>query len=184
MIRKGIFATAAAWAAFASMAVHAQSVTTATKTTCLTSEEADAALLTALPGAVRGLSGVCNPKLPADAYLKTTGATLAGRFQAAAKLVQPAADRAVARIAGVKTGDGIKDAAAFLDPMIELMVKGSADKLTPEICVKADQIFRLLDPLPARNFSGLLELIVELASKNDEKKDEKKDSPFKICERN
>ncbi len=175
MMRRGMIATVAAWAAFSGLAADAQARAARTAAICLTSEEAEAAALMMLPGALKGLHSVCDSKLPADAYLRTTGSTLGQRFTDAAKGTEAAAGRAVARMMGMKTGSAPESMRGFFEPMSEMLVTGAADKLTPQFCARIDRALALLDPLPPRNFSGLVEMLIEVGAAQE------KDPPFTIC---
>lgn len=178
MIRRGFIAAAAGWAAIAGMAAEAQTTvekSAADSVPCLTTEDAEAAVLVMIPGALHGLQTVCGPKLPANSYLATRGAALEQRFRDAGAEVGPAADRAVTQIMGVTSGEPVKDAAKILEPMSEMMVLGAKKDLDARNCALADEMLGLLDPLPARNFSRILERIVELGSEGD------KDPPFRVC---
>lgn len=176
MIRRGLLATVASCLALLATGAQAQ---TATAEKCLTAEEVESVVLMLAPGAVRSLQGACAPKLYDDAYLRTKGDALVARFQAAAKDMGPVSDRAIARLAGPGAKTEGPLTTMFLEAMIESAIQGADEKLTPEVCGKIDRAFLLFDPLPARNFSGIIELLVEFGMTNDKGKGEK--SPFTLC---
>ncbi|RYY24037.1 MAG: hypothetical protein EOP62_18245 [Sphingomonadales bacterium] len=145
---------------------------TAQQRPCLTSQEANALLLSVAPSVLRSVSETCSKTLPANAYLRTNGAGLAERYVAPAAAAKSAAIAAFNKVSGETT----------IDAMMFDMIMGSmigeilVAKVKPEDCTKADRILGLLDPLPPENLSGLLVTFLEFSGTND-----KKPSPLDIC---
>ena len=55
-----------------------------------------------------------------------------------------------------------------------------AEMLNAESCPTADRVFTALEPLPSRNFAGLLTLLIEIGSADDDEEDGDS-GPFAIC---
>ncbi|NML05261.1 hypothetical protein [Sphingomonas sp. G-3-2-10] len=176
MIRKGIVAAAAGWMAMTGMAAEAQSVAKrGAKPPCVSKQEASALVMLMLPGVIRGANQLCGTLLPKEAYLLNGGRTLGARFEQAAARSGPDADRAMARMMGIKDGKGVPGAAASMAPMGEMMIMSLQPKVDAQICTDIDQALLLLDPLPAENLTGLVVMLMEIGMKED------KNPPFTIC---
>lgn len=176
MIRKGILAGLAAWAALAGTAAHAQSMI---KADCLYPDEAEAMALMMMPGAVRGARDTCAPSLPRNAYLKTSSDRLIARFRAGARDMGPSLDKLVTRAFGIKLEGGGALVSSMFEPLGETIVLAQSRKLTPEACDRLDRGMALLDPLPARNVAGVLGILLEVSA--DEKDGKKSKLPFALC---
>lgn len=179
MIRKGFLAGAAAWMALTGMAAQAQSVTKDRAQPCISPAEAEALISVMLPGALRGLHGVCDSKLPENAYLRTNAAALAGRYQAAAHDAGPVGAQAFARISGLPASLPPSALDGMVSPIVETMITAEKDKLTPATCGKVSRALQLFDPLPMSNLISLTEMIMEVGV--DHPARQRGNVPFTIC---
>ena len=173
MIRKGIFATAAAWAAITGTVAQAQNVRPKSAgTECITAKEAEGLMLAVAPAALREVTGFCKSSLPANAYLRNEGPLIA-KYEAASKGAQAGAMAAMSKLGG---GELDSSMAGMLMPMMTQMVGSMLTKeLKAKDCPSYDRVFRLMDPLPAENGAALLILIVQLSQNG------KKDPEFPLC---
>ena len=173
MIRKGIFATAAAWAALTGTVAQAQDVRAKNAgTECITAKEAEGLMLAVAPAAIREVAGFCKTALPANAYLRNQGPLIA-KYEAGSKGAQAGATAAMGKLSGLPLDSSM---GAMLMPMMTQMVGALLTKeLKARDCPTYDRALRLIDPLTAENGAALLILIVQLAQNG------KKDPEFPLC---
>lgn len=159
------FLMAAASLALCANAAHA---TQAAKAACLTEAEVEGVLVLVMPDIVREVVKTCRPMLPATAYLTTTGEALAAKFEAEAAATESAAFSGVAKMVGADGKDLPPDAMA---KVIKAVVGPELSKeIKAKDCPAIDRALGYLDPLPARNTSGLITLILKLSSADDSSK--------------
>jgi len=172
MIRKGIYATAAAWAALTGTVAQAQDVRPKSAAGCITAREAEGLMLVVAPAAIREVARFCQSELPGNAYLRSADALIA-KYEGASKDAQPGAMEAVAKLGGGKVDSST---AGMLMPMMTQMVGSMlAKELKAKDCPTYDRILKLMDPLPAENSASLLILVVQLSQEG------KKDPEFPVC---
>lgn len=136
---------------------------------CLTSADAQAGIRAMFPLLIEGASDGCQQFLPADAYLTTSAKALAGRYTPG-----PEDDARLQTIVqhydkkGELKGLSVKSLkAVFGDKLKEEMTKD----LNPQICSTVNKAMALLDPLPADNMIGLIELIAREIDLSDARKE-------------
>ncbi|MBX9796416.1 hypothetical protein [Sphingomonas sp.] len=122
---------------------------------CVTAPEAEAVITSVLPETVDQLGSICAGALPAGAVLRQPPAELMARYRADADAAWPAAQGAVARIAGPQAGALLTGAAAR--PLVGgLIAPVIVRAVQPADCAAYDRIFTLAQPLPPRNLAGIL----------------------------
>jgi len=172
MIRKGLTATIAGWAALSGVAVQAQDVRPKAAADCITASEAEGLILAVAPSALREITRFCGAELPANAFLRDSAPLLA-KYEAASKGALPGAAAAIGKLGG---GEMNSQIAGMVMPMMDAMVGSMLTKeLKAKDCGTYDRIFKLLDPLPAENGAALLVLILQLSQEG------KKDPEFPLC---
>jgi hypothetical protein len=155
---------------FAAVAAIVPGVAAAAEPPCLTATEFADLSQYALPSIITGTAQRCSAALPADAYLKRSGANLAARYAAGKPAAWPGA-----KAAFIKLSRGI-DASALglfqslpddkLRPMVDTLVEGMiGQQVQPASCGTIDKAVRLLSPLPAEHTAELIALAVGLGSR-------------------
>jgi hypothetical protein len=120
----------------------------------------------ALPHLLEGLYAACDERLAPTGYFVTNRQRLEAKFADGAAAHWPGARTLLIRMAG-KNDDGDIDLSKmpddalrpFVDAVLVQMVSG---KLKPEDCGKVERGLELLDPLPADNFAGLVQFMMEI----------------------
>ena len=122
---------------------------------CLTSAEAQAVALVALPEIIRETGVVCAARLPSTALVRQTDGSFLARYQAEADRAWP-----TVRAAVVKLTD---PAAALLlqsdyarPVLVTLLVPQLVGRIAPADCGTLDHLVTLLAPLPPRNTAGIV----------------------------
>jgi hypothetical protein len=122
---------------------------------CITTPEAEAMALVALPDLMRQTGIVCVGRLPAASSLRNPQSRLIGRYEAEAVRAWP-----VARGAIVKLSDPAVDAlldSEFARPLLtSLLVPLLVGRIAPADCGAIDRLVSLLEPLPPRNTAGIV----------------------------
>ncbi len=169
-------------AASLALSANAAQAAQAAEAACMTEAEVEGILLLVLPDIVRGIRETCKPVLSANAYLITKGETLAGRFEAEAQATRSAAMTGVSKMMGIKGKD------LPVDAMVTVMKAVVGPKLSQDIktqdCPNIDRMLGYLDPMPARNVSGLFTAILDLTANDTRRKgaNGKQREPFpNIC---
>ena len=135
---------------------------------CVTSSELHAGVRFVMPILIGAVAKRCGPTLGSQSYLASHGAALAQRYVA-----QPGDDEVIASLAA-KLDDKAIFAKLNADErkafVIALVGKGVGDDLKPKTCPKIDQVLALLDPMPADNTIGLLEVLLRTMSDDSARK--------------
>lgn len=159
MMGNRVFLMAAASMALCANAAHAAQ---AAQEACLTEAEVEGVLVMVMPDIVREVVKVCRPVLSTSAYLAVNGEALAGKFEAEAATTNTAALSGVAKLVGSDAKDLPPDAMA---KVIKAVVGPELSKeLKAKDCPSIDRVLGYLDPLPARNTSGLITLVLKIGS--------------------
>ncbi len=168
-------------ASLAAAAAMLPGIAMAAEPPCLTPTEFTALATYALPSIITGTVQRCDATLPVDAFLKTDGARLAARYGPASDAAWPAAKVAFLKLTG--GGDqgsgslihGLSDNAMqqIVDTAIAAKI---GDALPTERCGTANQLIRLLAPLPPESTAGVIALAVGLGTKSG-----RKIGPFAVC---
>lgn len=153
------FLVAAASMALSANAAHAAQATDAA---CMTEAEVEGVLLMLMPDVVREIAKACKPSLAADAYLTIKGEALVSKFAAESEATKSVALAGVTKLVG-EDGKNLPP-----DEMAKLLKVVIGPKIGEELkakdCSTIDRIFGYLDPMPARNLSGLLTVIVNVST--------------------
>ena len=122
---------------------------------CITTPEAEAMALVALPDLLRQTGTVCTGRLPVASLLRNPQSRLIARYEAEAVRAWP-----VARSAIVKLSDPAVDAmldSEFARPLLtSLLVPMLVGRIAPADCGTIDRLVSLLEPLPPRNTAGIV----------------------------
>lgn len=136
---------------------------------CMTSAEAQAGIRALFPILIEGTADGCQQFLPADAYLTASAKALAGRYAP-----DPDDDARLQSIVqhfdkkGELKGLSVNSLkSVFGDKLKEEMTKD----LNPQLCSTISKAMALLDPLPAENMIGLIELIAREIDLSDARKE-------------
>jgi len=155
MIRKGIAAALAAWAALGATGAYAAQ---AVPQPCFTTSEAESVVTLLAPASIRLAATICRPTLGSGSYFATRGEALAERFDAEGGNAWPVALVAVRKVSGMN----LPDAEAVKPLMMALVGAALASKIKPEGCRQLDRALGTLDPLPAHNMAQLLVQFIQL----------------------
>jgi hypothetical protein len=130
-------------------------VSIAGPTPCLSSEEAQALVMTSLPDAVMSARAKCRAVLPETSALTQSGGVIAARWRAGVGLVAADANRAFDKISGlpVSTILGPAQAQKAVQPILSREI---AKRLGAANCATASELVDTLSPLPARNVARAL----------------------------
>ncbi|MFC4295162.1 hypothetical protein ACFO0A_08845 [Novosphingobium tardum] len=152
----------------------------ATTSACLTPREIKSVVAFAMPSVLTGVIDHCSAAVPSDGFMRRNGPALIASYAQGKQAAWPVARQAFFKLAGDKdksTVDmvaGMPDAA--LQPFVEGMIGGMiGQKLKPGQCVMADNLMRLLSPLPASNTVELVGILAGMAG------DEQKPGSLPIC---
>ncbi|WP_299327905.1 hypothetical protein [Parasphingopyxis sp.] len=158
------------------------SVQAAAQPACLTHAEAETVIQAMLPSLIDTVGEQCAPFLPANSDLVARGNLLSQRHTPAAEMARDEAASIALRILNDgETPPPVEESGGEL--VLGLFEMGIAvamnDMLDADSCPTADRVFTILEPLPSRNFAGLLILLIELGTRDDESNEA---GPFAICE--
>ena len=140
----------------------------AAPTQCITATEFHAGARFIMPILIDAVAKRCSPTLGDKSYLSTTGSNLVQRYAA-----QTGDEIAVSSLVGKidekhdMKGLDAADLKAFASVAV---AKGLGDELKPETCPTIDKVLALLDPMPADNTIGLVEVILRQVDADDAKK--------------
>lgn len=138
---------------------------------CLTAREFTALSTYALPSAITGTSRTCAPALPADAYLRRSGAELAQRFAVAKPRAWPEAKAAFLKLASAQDQGSARLFAAMPDDALQQMTDAAvagmiSGQVKPDSCVTIDRALNLLAPLPVENSAELIAIAIGLGARS------------------
>jgi hypothetical protein len=128
---------------------------------CVTTPEATAIALVAMPAAIRQVGQICAAQLPATSLLRQTNGGFLSRYQAEADRAWPAARAALSRVAGPDIAPLLQS--DFTRPMlVSLLAPALTDFVQPQDCADFDRIVTLAQPLPPQNAAGLIVATLKL----------------------
>jgi hypothetical protein len=157
-------------ALLAAVAAVVPGIAAAAEPPCLTAREFADLSQYALPSIITGTAQRCSAALPADAYLKRSGANLAARYAAGKPAAWPGAKAAFMKLSGGINSDAAGLFRSLSDdslrPMVDALVEGMiGQQVQPDSCDTIDKAVRLLSPLPPQHTAELIALAVGLGSK-------------------
>ncbi len=122
---------------------------------CLTTAEAEAVTLVALPDIIRVTGVACAATVPPRSLLRQPTGAFIDKYQAEADAAWPAARDALARLTDPDIAPLLQSdlARPLLTSMLAPLIVGRID---PRDCPAIDRMVTLLAPLPARNAAGLI----------------------------
>lgn len=137
------------------------SATAQAATPCVTTPEATAIALVAMPEAIRQVGRICASQLPVASLLRQTNGGFIARYQAEADRAWPAARAALSRVAGPDIAPLLQS--DFTRPMlVSLLAPALTDFVQPKDCADLDRIVTLAQPLPPQNAAGLIVATLKL----------------------
>lgn len=167
----------------AAAALAGLSTQAAAQPACLTSAEAETVIQAMLPSLIENVSERCAVYLPANSAVVARADALSQRYAPAADAARAGAAALTMRMLDGGDTPFLVDDESGGELMIGLFEMGisvaMADLLDAESCLTANRIFETLEPLPARNFAGLLTLLIEIGSRDEDESENS--SPFAIC---
>ena len=178
MKRKGAAWAAAMGLALAASGAHAAEAAGRVGATCIPTAEAEALFLAIAPELLRTAGQTCAASLPADSLLRRPSAAFLAKYEAEAERSWPLAKEAILKIAG-EDARGVMETEAAHPLVVSLMAPLLAGKIKASDCAAVDRVLGYLEPLPARNMSGLLVTIFELSQRDEKGKGEA--SGLNIC---
>ncbi|RED15571.1 hypothetical protein [Parasphingopyxis lamellibrachiae] len=166
----------------ASVALLGLSTQAAAQQACLTNAEAETMVQAILPSLITNVSEQCGSFLPANADLIARSQLLSERYTSAADAARPQAAGIALRILDDGESAGALDSDSGGELVLGIFEMGiavaMAEAMDASSCPIANRVFTVLEPLPPRNFSSLLVLLIELGGPDD---DEGSPRPFSIC---
>jgi len=149
----------------------APGIAMAAEPACLTSAEFTALSSYALPNISTGAAQRCAATLPADAFLKRSGDSLARRYADGKPAAWPAAKAAFLKMGGAGNPDALNLIKSLPDATLQQLVDTTiqgiiAQRLPTEQCGMVDRVTRLLSPLPPENTAELIALAAGLGSRS------------------
>lgn len=155
----------------------------AAQPTCLTNAEAETVIQAMLPSLITNVSEQCGAYLPANANLIARSQSLSERYTPAADAARNEASDIALRILddgeAVQALDNDSGGELILGILEMGIAVAMADSMDATSCPIANRVFTALNPLPSRNFSSLLALLIEIGSRDD---DDDSPGPFTICD--
>jgi len=136
---------------------------------CLAPHEFTQLATYALPNALSATAQRCSASLPADAFLKTGGPEMIGRYAAGKPAAWPGAKAVFLKVTESQQGDMVALLRNLPDPQLQQLVDAFiqglvAEKIPPERCSGIDRMLRLLSPLPAQSTADIIGLAIGLGS--------------------
>lgn len=139
-------------AILAAIALAGQS---APPTACLTSNEAEAVALVALPEIIRETGTICSARLPASALVRQSNSSVLSRYQAEADHAWPEARGAIGKLTDPKAA-GLLQSELARPVLVSLLVPQLVGRIDPADCRTVDRLVTQLAPLPPRNTAGVI----------------------------
>ena len=141
---------AAALAAVALLASPAQA-----QRACVTTAEAEAFALVAMPQIVRETGRVCAARLPAQSLVRRTGGPFLAKYDAAADAAWPRARAALGKLS-LGMADMLLESDFARPVIVSLIVPQLVGRIVIEDCGTIDRLVTQLEPLPPRNVAGVV----------------------------
>ena len=122
---------------------------------CLTSAEAEAVALVAMPEIIRQTGVACAAQLPATSLVRRTQSPLLQRYDAEADRAWPGARAAIVKVTDAQAAAllGSDYARPLLTTLIAPLIVG---RVAAKDCGTIDQLVMSLEPLPPRNVAGVV----------------------------
>lgn len=122
---------------------------------CITTQEAEAMTLVALPDIIRQTGVICTTRLPASSLLRRTDSAFLDRYQQASDQAWPQAKAAI-----VKLSDPMIDSllqSEFARPLLTAALAPIlVGRINPADCDTIDRFVTQLAPLPPLNTAGVI----------------------------
>ncbi|HEX8382648.1 MAG TPA: hypothetical protein VF592_04650 [Sphingomonas sp.] len=122
---------------------------------CVTTAEAEAFALVAMPQIIRETGRVCASRLPAQSLVRRSGGPFLAKYDGAANDAWPRARAALGKLS-IGLADALL-ASDFARPLIvSLIVPRLVGRIAVEDCGTIDRLVTQLEPLPPRNVAGVV----------------------------
>ncbi len=144
-MRRGAFA---ALLAIVATPVHAQRP-------CVTTAEAEAFALVAMPQIIRETGRVCAARLPAGSLVRRPSGPFLAKYDAAADAAWPRARAALGKLS-LGMADMLLGSDFARPVIVSLIVPQLVGRIAVEDCGTIDRLVTQLEPLPPRNVAGVV----------------------------
>lgn len=141
---------------------------------CVSTPEAEALVITAMPSLLATLRLICTPGLPADALILQPNSEFLGKYQAASDGAWPAARTGLGKIGGPDV-QSLLDS-DFARPALASMIGPLfAANFRPQDCAPTNRLVTMLAPLPPRNAAAAFVAFLQMANERKRQEPAKKD---------
>lgn len=131
------------------------SPTQAQQRACVTTAEAEALTLVAMPQIIRETGRVCAGRLPPTSIVRRPSGPFIGKYDAAADAAWPVARAAVGKLA-LGLADGLLTSDFARPLLVSLIVPQIVGRISVQDCGTIDRLVAQLEPLPPRNTAGVI----------------------------
>jgi hypothetical protein len=122
---------------------------------CVTTAEAEALTLVAMPRIIRETGRVCATRLPAASLVRRPSGPFIAKYDAAANAAWPQARGALGKLA-LGLADALLESDFARPLLVSLIAPQIVGRITPEDCGVIDRLVTQLEPLPARNTAAVV----------------------------
>ena len=139
----------------------------------LTSDEAAALAIYAVPGLIDATRQTCAGRLSSSGFLATSGSSLAQRYAAQQNAVWPQARAAMFKFAHGKAGEQLKMFATLPDdavrPLVDALIRQETTaRVEPQSCSYIERMAEALAPLEPAQAGKILGVLFDIASASNE----------------
>ncbi|PAX09602.1 hypothetical protein [Sphingomonas lenta] len=142
-------------AGLAALAVLLASPAQAQRQACVTTPEAEALALVAMPTIIRETGRVCATRLPATSLVRRSAGPFIAKYDAAADQAWPQAKAAVGKLA-LGLADGLLDSDFARPVLVSLIAPQLVGRIQQSDCGTIDRLVTQLEPLPPRNTASVI----------------------------
>lgn len=132
---------------------------------CLTTAEAEALAIVALPDILRQTGVRCAAQLPANSVLRRADGPLLARYAAEADRAWPAARAALVKVTDPAVA-GLLDSELARPLLSTLVTPQIVGRIALKDCRTIDRLVLQLEPLPPRNVAGVVVTALQHAAAN------------------
>lgn len=122
---------------------------------CVTTAEAEALALVAMPQIIRETGRVCAARLPATSLVRRTAGPFIAKYDEAADRAWPQARSAVGKLA-LGLADGLLDSEFARPLLVSLIAPQLVGRIEVADCGTIDRLVTQLVPLPPRNTAAVI----------------------------
>ena len=122
---------------------------------CVTTAEAEALTLVALPAIIRETGRVCAARLPATSLVRRASGPFLAKYDTEADRAWPRARAAIGRLS-IGLADGLLGSELARPLLVSLVAPQIVGRIAPEDCGTVDRLVGALEPLPPRNTADVV----------------------------